>query len=232
MHIHAVNPEPGRATAPAAIRAIHADSESLNNDLADLSDIINRVQHHTCSEAYCIRKKTADGQMACRFYVLRQERDIAEVSKAHNPIHWSFIAACNDSQLNHYNPLLSIAWRVNTDITPCTTKDAVLNYIAKYYSKAETKTLAYDQLMKEVLPRLNTNAPYLSFIAKTMNLLITERDWSAQEVSHLLLGLRLQEGSRTVVQLDCRPTVQTEEVVEIDPGIVDDISTIRKQQSP
>jgi hypothetical protein len=38
-----------------------------------------------------------------------------------------------------------------------------------------------------------------------MNKLIGERDYSSQEVSHILLGLPLQEDSRVVRSVDCRP---------------------------
>jgi hypothetical protein len=38
-----------------------------------------------------------------------------------------------------------------------------------------------------------------------LNKLIGERDWSAQEVSHILLQLPVQNSSRMLVNLDCRP---------------------------
>jgi hypothetical protein len=38
-----------------------------------------------------------------------------------------------------------------------------------------------------------------------LNKVIAERDWSAQEVSHILLQLLVQNSSRVVVSLDCRP---------------------------
>jgi hypothetical protein len=38
-----------------------------------------------------------------------------------------------------------------------------------------------------------------------LNKVIAERNWSAQEVSHILLQLPFQGSSRAVVGLDCRP---------------------------
>ncbi|KAM4067595.1 PIF1-like helicase [Hirsutella rhossiliensis] len=78
----------------------------------------------------------------------------------------------NDGQINHYNRLLTVAWLANTDVSPCTSLQQVIDYAAKYCSKSEKK--------------------------------IAERDYSKQEVSHLLLGLPLQEGSRTCLYVDCR----------------------------
>jgi hypothetical protein len=37
-----------------------------------------------------------------------------------------------------------------------------------------------------------------------MNRLIGERDWPAQEVYHLLLDFPLQDGTRVVINVDCR----------------------------
>lgn len=38
-----------------------------------------------------------------------------------------------------------------------------------------------------------------------MNKLVAERDWSAQEVCHMLLNLKLQQGSHQVISVDVRP---------------------------
>lgn len=43
------------------------------------------------------------------------------------------------------------------------------------------------------------------WMTRLYNQMISERDWSAQEVCHLLLGLGLRQGSRSVADLDIRP---------------------------
>jgi PIF1-like helicase len=63
-------------------------------------------------------------------------------------------------------------------------------------------------------------------VSKLLNKLIGERDWSAQEVSHILLGLPAQDSSRQVVTLDCRP-----EEVQNDAITVED-ETVTAQRSP
>jgi len=70
--------------------------------------------------------------------------------------------------------------------------------------------------MRQVLPRLNEHTPLFSLTSKLMNKLIGERDWSAQEVCHILLGLPLQQGSRQVVTLDCRPEHSQDAMVTIE----------------
>src|SRR5271170_4718949 len=93
----------------------------------------------------------------------------------------------------------------NTDTQPPTSLHAVLSYIGKYVSKPEKSSLSYIELQTQILPHVNDRAPLLSFVSKMLNKLIGERDWSAQEVSHILLQLPVQKSSRAVVSLDCRP---------------------------
>jgi len=107
--------------------------------------------------------------------------------------------------------LVSMAWLANTDISPCTGSKAVLEYLAKYVSKPEKQTESYEELMKRLLPSINTNRPVLSAVTKLMNQLIAERDWSAQEVCHILLDLPLQHGSRQVLNVDVRPEDQQDQ---------------------
>ena len=56
----------------------------------------------------------------------------------------------------------------------------------------------------------------MSFVSKMLNKLIGERDWSAQEVSHLLLQLPVQDSSRGVVSLDCRPEEVQDDLIVLE----------------
>ncbi|KAK0655513.1 hypothetical protein B0T16DRAFT_499445 [Cercophora newfieldiana] len=49
--------------------------------------------------------------------------------------------------------------------------------------------------------------PIVSFVTKLMNKLIAERDWSSQEVCHLLLNIPRQNGTREVRVVNCRKPV-------------------------
>ena len=51
---------------------------------------------------------------------------------------------------------------------------------------------------------MNHRSPALSFASKFLNKLLGERDWSAQEVNHILFEIPLNTSSRGVVMLDCR----------------------------
>jgi hypothetical protein len=52
-------------------------------------------------------------------------------------------------------------------------------------------------------------------VSKLLNKLISERDWSVQEVSYILLGLPLQDSSRQVVTVDCRPEEAYNDVITV-----------------
>src|SRR2546423_8258897 len=112
----------------------------------------------------------------------------------------------------------------NTDIQPLMSLWDVLAYVAKYISKPETKSKSYTDLQGMILLYTNKRAPLLSFVSKMLNKLIGERDWSAQEVSHLLLQIPVQDSSRGVVSLDCRPEEAQNDLIVLESG---DISTRR-----
>jgi hypothetical protein len=178
------------------IAAIALPVDGQENRGSHLSGILNRVQRHQCSEAYCLRKdKDTDWQCLLPVslpWLLRDEPDLAKpgFSKFYR------LHPCrNDPNLNCYNRVMSMAWLANTDVNPCTGSRSVLEYIAKYVSKPEKKTETYKEIMQRILPSINSNNPILSAVSKLMNQLVGERDWSAQEVSHLLLDLPLVNSS-------------------------------------
>ena len=106
----------------------------------------------------------------------------------------------------------------NTDIQPPTTLHGVLSYVGKYVSKPEKSSVSYTKLQSQVLPYVNDQAPLLSFVSKMLNKLIGERDWSAQEVSHILLQLPVQKSSRMLVSLDCRLEEVQRDLIVLESG--------------
>ena len=89
---------------------------------------------------YCLVKRKVPGceepQVLCRFdypMPLRQEAQVGVDSKGRV----RFEPRRNDRLMNPYNPAMILAWRANIDLKPVLSKDAAINYIAKYASKAE-----------------------------------------------------------------------------------------------
>ena len=124
-----------------------------------------------------------------------------------------------------------MGWLANTDIQPSTTLNGILTYLGKYVSKPEKSSASYTKLQAQVLPYVNARAPLLSFVSKLFNKLVGERDWSAQEVSHVLLELPSQDATRQVVTLDCRPAeVQNDMITVEDDTVTARRSPLRRYQ--
>lgn len=214
VHVHAWNPEPGRQMPPQEDNPLKYKMGSDSSFLM-LSRVLNRVQRHTCSDAYCLRRyKLPNGQFSdekvCRFHFPRAIHPQAVVTRElsasgiKNPPWDTFDGVRNDGSLNNYIRGVSMGWMANTDASPCTSLRAVINYISKYCSKAETKTQPYQEMLKELIPKVSHAQPMVSLVAKMMNRLVSERDWPAMEVAHHLLGLPLVECSHVFVRVDCR----------------------------
>jgi hypothetical protein len=128
----------------------------------------------------------------------------------------SLLAQRNDPLMNEYHPIFSTAWRANTDVTIMPDNHAVLAYISKYVSKAEKPSAAFTDVLDLIANRLDADTPAQVVVQKCLSKLLTERDWSAQEVSHLLMGTDVHRKSRTVVGL-CVSENRQRRLVSDDP---------------
>ncbi|KAF5132980.1 ATP-dependent DNA helicase PIF1 [Metarhizium anisopliae] len=249
FHITAINPEPSRTVPQGEGNPLSVDPLSVEMTFLRLSQIVNRCQPHKCNTTYCLRarKRTSDlardmegaaadieaanaanPEKECRFNFPRALRELAAVIRKEGKSYHVFEAARNDNLMNHFNPAIILGWLANIDISPCTSLQAVMTYAAKYCSKSEKKTEPYCKLADQVLPHTTHLQPLLSFSSRLMNKLIAERDYSAQEISHLLLNIPLQEGTRMVVSVDCRPLEQHARSYRVDEDINETIGNYRK----
>ncbi|KAK4068341.1 hypothetical protein Purlil1_13812 [Purpureocillium lilacinum] len=249
FHITAVNPEPRRTVPHGEGNPLSVDPLGVEMTILRLSQIVNRYQRHRCNTTYCLRVRKGSGDLArdmegaaadieaanvanpereCRFDFPRALRELAAVIRKEGKSYYIFEAARNDSLMNHFNPAIILGWLANIDISPCTSLQAVITYAAKYCSKSEKKTEPYCRLADQVLPHTAHHQPLLSFSFRLMNKLIAERDYSAQEISHLLLNIPLQEGTRMVVYVDCRPLEQHARSYRIDDDVSEAVGSYRK----
>ena len=223
QRITAWNPDPSRF--PDARNPASLAPTDVTNTSDQFAALLNRVQQHsTCSRAYCLRK--AKGCIRCRFFYPRPLRTEPAVTKEINQKSYIFAPARNQPRLNQSVPVITIGWLANTDIQPSTSLHGILTYLGKYVSKAEKASVSYTELQGQILPYANARAPLLSFASRLFNKLIGERDWSAQEVSHVLLGVPYQEGTRQVVALDCRPEEDQNDMIDIEDA------TVKARKSP
>ena len=93
------------------------------------------------------------------------------------------------------------AWRANVDMQYIVSRNRVLNYIAKYAAKSEPRSKGLKVVYGNILKTMKDNGSSLKMVQKLMISSVGERDYSAQETCHLLLGLPMYWASRDFVYL-------------------------------
>ncbi|XP_052119466.1 uncharacterized protein LOC127748747 [Frankliniella occidentalis] len=144
----------------------------------DLAQLLNKVQRHSkCSDGYCIRYNKKTKSKGCRFKfpkALQEARDL--VLNENNQ--YELVTERNDPLLNNFNPYILQTWRANIDFTPVLSKQALINYLAKYISQPEKESKQLIDILKK-------------------------RDYSAQETCHLISGRRLYSaGGRNFITVN------------------------------
>lgn len=91
--------------------------------------------------------------------------------------------------------LLWDGWQILTWLIPCTNQKAVLYYVAKYCTKAKTKTVKLDKFIKDLLLHIFSKNSMGLLVIKFINKLIGERDISGQKTCHFFLQLNLTSSS-------------------------------------
>jgi len=158
----------------------------------DLGLLLNKVQRHTkCSMDYCLRVNRTTRKMECRFKFPAEMKDTALLQKSEITNEYEFFPERNDPLLNKFNKLMIQLWRANIDISPVISKRVLLAYLTKYISKSEKHSATFDELMKNIIASMTESSMAVSAIRKFLVKSCAERDVSAQEVCHSLLGLKL-----------------------------------------
>ena len=88
---------------------------------------------------------------------------------------------------------------MNVDLKPILTQHAALQYVSKYVSKAEPRSLAFSEVLDQALCNDNPDNPGIKVFQKLLIHTMGERDYSAQETCHLLLQIPLYHNSRTLL---------------------------------
>ncbi len=175
--------------------------DEIDDSSQDYIELINKLQRHTrCSPSYCIRVNRS-GQQSCRFGYPKDHLDrtlIREDDKGQPEL----ITARNDPFINPHNRLQLQGWRANVDLKPILSVHAALQYICKYASKGEPRSMAFSEIFNQILNNSNPEDASLTSIQKLLLSSVAERDISAQETCHLLLGIPLYHSSRSFVSLN------------------------------
>lgn len=169
--------------------------DSIGDVKQDLAELLNRVQMHSCNKSYCLRYNKTTKKVQCRFKFPHGLQDKSEIKLNGDGV-YEFFPKRNVDCLNKFHKELIQVWRANMDISPILSHKALVSYLAKYVSKSETKSAT----LKEFLSNCATDDKSASsLIQKLLIRCCSERDYSAQEVCHLLMGRELVISSRDFV---------------------------------
>lgn len=175
--------------------------DELNDDIQDYVDLINKLQRHTrCSPSYCLRVNKT-GQQTCRFGYPKEiiEHTFVRDDGRGQP---ELVTARNDPLINPHSRIQLQGWRANVDLKPVLSIHAALQYISKYASKSEPRSVAFTEIFNGILCNSQQIDPSLTSVQKLLLHSVAERDISSQETCHLLLGIPLYHSSRSFISLN------------------------------
>ena len=108
----------------------------------------------------------------------------------------------NDSRLNNYQRLQLQGWRANCDIQVVIDYHACIEYLVKYASKGEPRSPVLKQAFTFVMRTCSINNNPTKLIKKAIMKSLGQRDFSAQEIMHHLMSLKLVSSSFHVVPVN------------------------------
>ncbi len=112
------------------------------------------------------------------------------------------VTARNDLLINPHNRLQLQGWWANVDLKPILSIHVALQYISKYASKSKSRSAAFSEIFNQIISTSQEDETSLTTIQKLLLHSVSERDISAQETTHLLLGIPLYHSSRLFISLN------------------------------
>lgn len=184
-----------------------SDINAQDSD-ADYVDLLNTVQRHTrCSTNYCLRKKQSESELKCSFKFPFEP--CINTKLEFEPIHTNNSSSCqyranittrrNDSRLNNHQRIQLQGWRANCDIQVVIDYHACVEYLSKYASKGEPRSQLLKHVFSSIVRNCTKDTNPTKLIKKVIMKSLGQRDYSAQEVMHHLLSLKLVSSSFKVV---------------------------------
>ncbi|CAK5263583.1 unnamed protein product [Mycena citricolor] len=135
-------------------------TSNIENTKQELADLLNWVQQHSkCVAGYCQVKRKVPGQQepqtfCCFDYPMPCHPDFSTIGlDSKNRLR--FEPRQNDPLLNNYNRAMLLAWRANINIKPVLSKEATINYIAKYASKSEQQAPAFPEMLDTIVKQMD-----------------------------------------------------------------------------
>lgn len=166
----------------------------------DLIHLIAHVQRHTTCGSHCLRRNIKTQKVACRYNFPCDLKEKAEINDDEGYLR--FYPKRNESLIQRYSSIIMKGWRANHDFSPICSSTAVIYYIAKYISKKETISKTYETLLQSLNNIIDDPIQLKPLLGKLFIQSQGDRDISAQEVCHLLMGWPLVHCSRVFININ------------------------------
>ena len=179
----------------------HEKWADISDPDADYKRLIATVERHTeCKQTTCF-KTNLIGELVCRFKFpkpLRKETtlEISLFGKPERHTEAEVTHKRNDPRVNSHNRFQLEGWRANVDMQVIVSPYAVGEYIAKYASKSEPQSATLKETFKMITETMSTDDPARKAVSKLLMKTVGERDYSAQETCHLIMGEKLVTSTR------------------------------------
>ncbi|CAB3985549.1 ATP-dependent DNA helicase PIF1 [Paramuricea clavata] len=193
---------------------------------SDYVDLLNTVQRHTrCSTSYCLRKKSNETELKCRFHFPfdicpKTKLEFEKIHTSGDNEHYraKIVTKRNDCRLNNHQQLQLQGWRANCDIQVVIDHYACVEYLTKYAAKGEPRSPILKQAFNSIVQNVDSNTDPRRVIKKVVMKSLGERDYAAQETMHHLLSLKLHSSSFKVMPVSLNGSRRVRDTASIDEG--------------
>ncbi|CAB4002039.1 Hypothetical predicted protein [Paramuricea clavata] len=191
---------------------------------SDYVDLLNMVQRHTrCSTSYCLRKKSNETELKCRFHFPfdispKTKLEFEKIHSSSDNEHYraKIVTKRNDSRLNNHQQLQLQGWRANCDIQVVIDHYACVEYLTKYAAKGEPRSPILKQAFNSIVQNVDCNTDPRRVIKKVVLKSLGERDYAAQETMHHLLSLKLHSSSFKVMPVSLNGSRRVRDAASIE----------------
>ena len=193
---------------------------------SDYVDLLNMVQRHTrCSTGYCLRKKSNETELKCRFHFPFEpcQKTKLEFEKIHTSgdnEHYraKIVTKRNDARVNNHQQLQLQGWRANCDIQVVIDHYACVEYLTKYAAKGEPRSPVLKQAFNSIMQNVDNSTDPRKAIKKVVMKSLGERDYAAQETMHHLMSLKLHSSSFKVIPVSLNGSRRVRDISCVEEG--------------
>ena len=185
----------------------------VNTKNIKLNELVVVCQTHKCM-ATCFKKNKTKCRFNYPMELAEQTKILSdfEIPKNNN----KFVImkrSIHEKNINNYNPTILQIWKANMDIQPIGTVFGIAFYVAKYVAKEEPIFIQkqINEALKEI--KLSNNNDFVQKIRNVANIIIKNRERSAQEAAYIICSLLLRESSRATVFVNTRPSMHRTRLV-------------------